>query len=99
MIKERKYFEIRHCHLIVSGVFLPKQPLLRYLQKANSVRRSIKTRHVMYATAAATIAAGASISLGIGGIALTGAHNAMFTIPNEEAERGRTFLKEKYTSV
>ena len=71
-------------------------PLLRYARRINSARRSIKPRHVIYAAATTTIAAGATITLGIGGLALKGAHNAVFTLPSDFT-REKQSVEERYT--
>lgn len=72
-------------------------PLLRYIQRVNSARRQIKPRHIVCATATATIAVGASITLGIGSLALSGAHDAIFTLPEDVARKKRS-VEERYTA-
>merc|ERR1712179_614892 len=77
------------------GFRLPA-PLARYVQKANSVRRSVKPRHIVYATAGTAVTAGATLTFAIGGLALSGAHNAMFAIPGEVSREKRS-VEERYT--
>ena len=66
-----------------SRAFRLPPPLLRYVHRVNSARKSVKPRHIVYATATTTLAAGATITLGFAGLALSGAHDAIVTLPSD----------------
>ena len=84
--------------IIPSRAFRLPPPLARYVQRVNSARRSVRPRHIAYATAGTAITAGATLTFAIGGLALSGAHNAMFALPEEVTKEKRS-IEERYTDT
>jgi len=84
--------------VIPSRGFRLPAPLARYVQRVNSVRRSVKPRHIVYATAGTAVTAGATITFAIGGLAVSGAYNGMFAAPGEFTREKRA-VEERYTDT
>ena len=84
--------------IIPRRAFRLPPPLARYVQRVNSARRSVRPRHIAYATAGTAITAGATLTFAIGGLALSGAHNAMFALPEEVTKEKRS-IEERYTDT
>ena len=62
--------------------------------------RAIKPRHIFIGVASVTIAAGAAISVGLAGLAVSGAHSAVFSSQgNNESHRSNISLSTVNTSV
>ena len=86
LLKSNSLFENGGCYIwqmAPSRAFRLPPPLLRYVHRVNSARKSVKPRHIVYATATTTLAAGATITLGFAGLALSGAHDAIVTLPSD----------------
>merc|ERR1712241_401983 len=85
-------------HMAPCRAFRLPPPLLRYVNRVNSARKSVKPRHIVYATATTTLAAGATITVGFAGLALSGAHDAIVTLPSDisvERISGERKLKDE----
>ena len=63
----------------------------RCFKRIGLITKAVKPRHVFYAAATATIGAGAVASLGLAGLAISGAHSAAFTYKDDgDADETRT---------
>ena len=86
LLKSNSLFENGGCYIwqmAPTRAFRLPPPLLRYVHRVNSARKSLKPRHIVYATATTTLAAGATITLGFAGLAVSGAHDAIVTLPSD----------------